>query len=318
MTVPAALRPLVGWNPILLGTVCALASALICTAANICLRAAAHCDPFWVSCIKAAPTMLLAGGWLLWRRHHGQSNWPGITALASWIGVGLVSQLLGHSAFQYALGYIGMAVTVPMTFGTVIVSGALLGRAWLKEPITTRAAWAMVLLCAAIIVLSFGAKVEKPASGIWQLALGVAAAALAGLAYAFLGVMLRRRITDSTPMATALFIISTTGVASLGICSLFRVGVDGLWATPIHDFGQMWLAGVFNALAFIALSKALELAPVAQVNAVNSTQTAFSAVAGILVFGEAFTIPLAIGVTMTFAGLFLLEHGRKDQAPAPS
>jgi drug/metabolite transporter, DME family len=308
---PHEQRPLPGWDPMLLGTVFALAAAIACTAANICLRAVAHCDPYWVSCIKAAPTMLLAGGWLLWRQQRGQSNWPGAVALATWTVVGLVSQLLGNLAFQYALGLIGIAVTVPLTFGTVILSGAVLGRVWLGERIAARAAWAMALLSAAIVVLSFDARAEKPASDAWQLALGVATACAAGLGYALLGVELRRRVKAPTPLATTLFIISTTGFLSLGMCSLLRAGIDGLWATSTGDFGQMWLAGVFNAVAFLVLSKALEFAPVAQVNAVYSTQTAFSAVAGIFVFGETFTLPLAIGIAITIAGLIVLGYGRK-------
>lgn len=354
-------------DPILLGTVCALASAVFCTAANICLRAADHCDPFWVSSIKAAPTMLLSGLWLLWRWRRGQSSWPGTSALVAWIIVGLVTQLLGNVTFQYAMGLIGMTMAVPLTFGTVIFSGALLGRFWLGEPITMRATWAMTVLSAAIVVLSIGAntkeknftgeKIELEQSSnqqplafvregpvalsppfayaghggadpeygqrvntvgnTWQPTLGVAAACVSGLAYALLGVVLRQRVKVPAPLATMLFIVSTTGFLSLGLCSLLRAGMDGLRATSVRDFGQMWWAGVFNAAAFFVLCKALELAPVAHVNAVNSTQTAFSALAGIFVFGEAFSPPLAIGIGMTLVGLIILNQSRSTQQPAP-
>ena len=74
----------------------------------------------------------------------------------------------------------------------------------------------------------------------------------------------------------------------------------------------MWWAGVFNAVAFVALIQALKLAPLVHVNAVNSSQTALAAVAGILIFGEPLTLTLALGVALTTAGLLLLDHGQKD------
>src|SRR6188768_2631912 len=44
------------FDPHLIGTLCGLASAVAYTGANSFLRSVDHCDPFWVSAVKALPT----------------------------------------------------------------------------------------------------------------------------------------------------------------------------------------------------------------------------------------------------------------------
>ena len=61
----------------------------------------------------------------------------------------------------------------------------------------------------------------------------------------------------------------------------------------------MILAGLFNAVAFLALTKSLQLVPVVYFNALNATQAAMGALAGIMLFAEPSTWLLWLGVAMT-------------------
>ena len=67
-------------------------------------------------------------------------------------------------------------------------------------------------------------------------------------------------------------------------------------ATLPRDFWTMMLAGFFNAVAFLALAKSLQLIPVVYVNALSSSQAAMAAVAGILIFAERSSPALWLGV----------------------
>src|SRR5205085_5298550 len=67
-------------------------------------------------------------------------------------------QLGGNMSFQWALPILGLSLSVPLVFGTLILGGALAGRWFLEEPIAPRTAAAMVLLITAIGVLSWGAE----------------------------------------------------------------------------------------------------------------------------------------------------------------
>jgi len=73
---------------------------------------------------------------------------------------------------------------------------------------------------------------------------------------------------------------------SLGSISLGRIGISGMLATTPHELWLMLLAGICNALAFVTLTKSLQLTSIVFVNALNATQATMAALMGILFFGE--------------------------------
>jgi drug/metabolite transporter (DMT)-like permease len=208
-----------------------------------------------------------------------------------------------------------MALAVPLTLGTMILSGAVLGRIVLNESVTARVALSTVVLIGAITVLSLGAGeasrrvvIAEHLLTTWLVAAGVSAACLSGVAYALLGVAIRYCVTDKISIPLTLVSVTLTGVVALGIGSVWRVGISGMLATLPGHFWTMMLAGFFNAVAFLALTKSLQLIPVVYVNALSSTQAAMAAVAGIVVFSERSSSALWLGVAMTIGGLFMMQR----------
>ena len=152
LTLPRILR-----EPLVFGTLCGLSSAIGYTAANACLRAVADCDPVWVSCVKAFPTVVLFGPFLLVRLLKGLETFPHWQPMQALIVASLVCQLLGNVVFQWSLGVIGMALAVPLTLGAMIVGAAVMGRLILHEPVTITMAVSILILLSAVFVLSLGA-----------------------------------------------------------------------------------------------------------------------------------------------------------------
>jgi drug/metabolite transporter (DMT)-like permease len=244
----------------------------------------------------------------------------------------LMGQLAGNVLFQWSLGVVGIALTTPLTLGTIIVSGAILGRVFLNEPVTGRAAASIVLLLAAISVLSLGAAdahrsvaaaqqstSQSPSAGL--VAAGVGAACLAGLSYSVLTVVIRYGVTGQTSISTTLFTVGLVGLISLGALSHARMGLAGMLNTDFDDLAMMLLAGVCNAAAFLALTKALQLTTIVYVNALGAAQVALSALAGIALFSEALSGAMVSGVGLTAAGLLLTERGRRrtiSRSPRPA
>ncbi len=70
----------------------------------------------------------------------------------------------------------------------------------------------------------------------------------------------------------------------------------------------MILAGVANTFAFVCLTKALQTTTLLMVNGVNASQSAFCAIGGVLIFSEALTLPLCLGVAATIAGLLMMKR----------
>jgi DME family drug/metabolite transporter len=308
-------------EPLVLGTICGFGSAVGYTAANVCLRAVSGADPIWVSTIKAVPTVVMFGPFLLFRWWRYGVSTPPWRALAILVIAAIICQLFGNVAFQWALGVVGIALVVPITLGTMITSGALMGRVFLHEAVTRRAALSMVTLVAAICVLSLGAD-EASASilpagldaSAARVAAGVGMACISGLAYSLLGVVIRYTVTGKVSIIATIVTVTATGVVTLGAMSLGTVGLSGMLSTSMADFSIMALAGIFNALAFVALTKSLQLVPVVYVNAINATQATMAALAGILFFAEPQSAALWVGVALTVGGLMLMQQRRKKLA----
>jgi drug/metabolite transporter (DMT)-like permease len=311
-------RPLI--DPVVLGTLCGLASALIYTAANSFLRSVNDCDPVWVSAIKAVPTVVLMSPWLLTLVARGQKVLPAWPITLMIAAAGLFGQVVGNTSFQWALGEVGVALTVPLSLGGMIVSAAILGRVFLHEPVTPRAALSLAILLLAIGVLSLGASdarvsVVKAAAAPLEVAAGVAAGCLAGFAYSVLNVAIRYAVLRGMPLPTTLFIVAAGGLVSLATIAWTRIGLAGMLATAPHDLVLMLLAGVCNTLAFLALTKSLQLTSVVYVNALNATQAALAALAGVVIFQEALSAWLLQGVVLTIVGLAILTRARPTLRP---
>ena len=102
-----------------------------------------------------------------------------------------------------------------------------------------------------------------------------------------------------------LFVISMAGMVSLGPAAVVRLGSAGLAAVTPRDWGVMLAAGTFNAVAFFALTRAMQLVPVSYVNIVNASQVAMAAAAGVALFQEPTTAWLFAGIGLTVVGLVL-------------
>jgi drug/metabolite transporter, DME family len=191
-----------------------------------------------------------------------------------------------------------------------------LGRVFLGEPVTPKAAAALALLLAAICVLSLGAQaagnsvIPSPVP-FWRLAAGVAAACLCGFAYSILNVILRYCVIRGAPLPATLFTVSFVGLISLGLISWLRIGHAGMLATTGREFALMAGAGICNTIAFVALTKSLQLTSVVYVNALNATQATLAALAGVLIFHEALSPWLALGIGLTIVGLLVLAHAHR-------
>jgi drug/metabolite transporter (DMT)-like permease len=142
---------------------------------------------------------------------------------------------------------------------------------------------------------------------------GVVAACMSGVAYCLLGVVVRQSILRGTPLSTILTTVCFVGAVTLGAASYLRLG-GTLWTmTDARDASAMVLAGVFNAAAFLALAKALELAGLVHVSTLNASQSAMAAGAGVVFFHESLSVALATGVALTITGLMLMQ-----QPPEPA
>ena len=142
------------------GTACCLVSALAYTAVNVCMRqlTSLRCDPFWAVFNREFVTSAVVVPWLVYQAARGRPALPSGRTLVSLLLVGLVVETVGNVGAQWALGIVGLAVTVPAQFGLMITAGAVLGRVGLGEQVSLRSAAAIALLLVALVLLGLGAE----------------------------------------------------------------------------------------------------------------------------------------------------------------
>lgn len=296
------------------GVALASLSAVAYTLTNMALRHAAQRDDFgwamWVTAHKAVPAALVAWAIIGWRARRGLPALPPREFVLPLIGTGIVIQFVGNMSFQLGLSFGGLALTVALTFSTLIISSAVLSRALLGEGIGPQTAVSMLLMIAAVGLLSFGAKgATHPAavfSSRWAGVLAVVCGCMAGCGYGLAGVTIRKVVGAQVSLSATIVLMSTTGVVGMGLMGLLTLGPREAFSVPVPLEGTLLLGGVMNAIAFFSVSAALRYLEVVRVNLVNSSQVAMAAVAGILLFGEDLTLWLGAGIALTIAGLAVI------------
>lgn len=301
-----------------LGLVLCGLSAAFYSISSILMRHAAglQIEPSIAVCIREAVTVVLVAPWLLGRAVRGQSVGLSMRALGVLFAVSAAAQILGNQSHQWALGVVGLSIVVPVSFAAVLITGPLLGRFVLGEPVAARGWAAVAMVISAIVVLSSGAGSADPsaivaAGGLsGKVLAAVAGSALAGMTYATLTVAIRKNVSADAPIAPIMLIVTGMGVLTIGPISWARVGWEGWQALP----GEAWLllltAGFVNFAGFLSLTVGLRMTPVVHANVLSAAQVAIAATAGLLIFREPLTITLMVGVVLTIWGILLIGGKR--------
>jgi len=307
-------------SPAVLGTIFGLIAAIAYTAANIALREAATDNnidwAIWISALKSVPATIVAWGLVIYRGSQGLPSLPPRQLIIPFILTGLVMQFGGNVMLQWSFSMGGLALSVPLCFATLLTTGALLGRIFLNESITYRMFVSMVVLTAAIVILSMGAHqaeesvyahMKHHTNSMATVALTIFAACFAGCAYGVGGAVIRGSVREKLSISATLVLISTTGLVCLTGTAIYRLGFSIFWETTAWQYLVMLMAGLMNAIAFFSIGAAMKYLTVTRVNLLNASQTAMAAFAGVLCFGEELTVWLLSGTALTISGLFLME-----------
>ncbi|MFM7865439.1 MAG: EamA family transporter, partial [Planctomycetaceae bacterium] len=306
--VPAAL-PVTG-RMMLLGLFAAAAYSI----ANMALRQLAHTDggtgwDMWVAGTKAFPTFFIAVTLIAWRRLHGLHSFAEFSFVWPIAVAAIFNQLGGNLPFQMSLRVIGLAVSVPICFASIICSGAVVGRIVLGDQVSVRSAISMGLMVAAIVFLSSGANSRKavpvsPAAVTEDIpqaepdaqpaaldsaagpgvTIGVLLSIISGLCYGITGVYIRKAVRSHMPVAATLFLFSSAGFLILVPGSLLILPLSEISATSPEDWATIAIAGTFNAIGFFALTHAMRFLTISRANVINASQNAMCAVGAVTLF----------------------------------
>lgn len=303
------------------GIMLGLAAAATYSIANLALRGLAKPDgglgwDMWVAGTKAFPTFLVAIMLIAVRRFRGQTsfaNWSFVWPIAV---AAFFNQLGGNLAFQMSLGKIGLAITVPICFASIICSGAIVGRIVLGDRVSVRTGISMGLMIASIVFLSTAAQnrisvastTVISTSADWATTAGVALAMISGLAYGITGVYIRKAVRSQMPVAATLFLFSAAGFLMLCPLSLSLLPLRVIAATTPGEWATIAVAGIFNAIGFFAITHAMRHLTISRTNVINASQNAICAIGAVIVFSEILSAFAFVGIGLTIAGLLILDR----------
>jgi DME family drug/metabolite transporter len=268
----------------------------------------------WICGIKALPTVLITG-WMLQRLiQRGQEVRPSRRMLWMLFGTALMMQFGGNFGFQLALRAIGLAVSVPIVFASIICSGAVAGRMALGDPVGVRTGISMGLMVVSIAFLSVGAQEAAETatmnaatgSSSWSVLAGIVCGTISGISYGLGGVVIRSAVRTAVPVPMLLFVFGIVGLLSLCPLGAIPMGVDGVLSITGYHWALLLGAGLFNALGFFAITYALRYLNVNKANVMNAAQNAMCAVAGFALFAEPMTAMTLSGIGLTIVGLLIL------------
>jgi DME family drug/metabolite transporter len=304
---------------VILGMVAAIAYSL----ANLALRQLSDSGQtggpgwdVWVTALKTVATCLSAWAIVLYRHFHHQPAWPPVNLIPVLLLAAVVMQFGGNLCFQIALGYLGLAITVPVIFACIICVGAIAGRALLGDPLTKQVVSAMFIMMIAVVLLSIGTVSEVPdkatTGDIWRLLTGIGVALISGCSYGLVGVLIRYFVRSTLAVESVLIVFSSLGITSLSATAIGMSGWTTIWQTTLTDWPMLTVASVMNAIAFFAVSYALRTIDVNRMNVINASQNAMCAIGAVVLFREQLSSLAVAGIALTIVGLLVLGRRRPD------
>ncbi len=294
------------------GTLLCVFSAAAYTAFNICLNdVSRHYDSAWINCVQASVSVAVFGVYLLWQAAHGRRALPPGRELAALLTIGMITQI-GSVLWVWAMSVVGVAVSATVQTGIMLAASALLGRLVLGERVSWRQLAAIALITISVLFISIGAQPADQATASLlpslRVLLAIAAAGLGGVTFAVLTVGVRKTVTGNTSPGAIVFLMSLMGVIALGPWSLFSLGLDTLLQTTPRALAIMLGAGFMNLVAFLAVTKSLQMISVVRFNVLNNgLTTALTAAIGVLAFQEPWNGTLLLGMLLAMAGILIIS-----------
>ena len=301
------------------GIILGAVSSVGYSAANVFLRAVDDCDPVWVSCIKAVPTILIVFPWLVWRYQKVERKICPPKLVLGLVTLSIVSHYVGNVGFQWSLNKIGMSLAVPICLGVLIVTGALVDWWFLKDKPSARTIGSMVILITAVVVLSTGGKeafaqlkklLDNPDANPYLLTFAIGAVIISGVNYGVFGAVIKVVGNRGVSQPAIMTIISVTGFLFLLVLSSQNGAWDEQHNLEFNNLTQMTLAGICNAIAFVALVSAIKILSVTRYNLVNASQAALGAISGAVIFDEPVSVWMVLGIVLTVIGLMVMKRDK--------
>ena len=316
----------------LAGTLLSIGAAVFYTATHVCLRyVASDTEPAMTCAIRGLVAAVAVLPWFIWRIKVGRWPLPPLRLMLLLICGFAFVQLGGNLCIQYAMAGVGLAIAVPVVYGTQLIASAILGRLLLGERVPALSLLAIGITTTSVMILSTGMEshaevpVEIGSGGISYL-LGFLAACMTGLAYTAMALIMRATVSRKTEQSnpidplTIVFVNAMVGVIIMTPLTVGKIGIEGILNIEPDQLMAMFGVGLCNLAALFCYSSAMKFIKVVHANVINASQIAGCYLAGVILFSEIISIKLLFGVALTIIGVLFVgvKPRRKTTLPKPT
>lgn len=151
-------------SPAWTSTWVALASMLLYATSNAILRylgeLGAPID--WTLSVKESVTVVMVLPWIIFRFFQGRYRFLSKRLIFAVFLGGFICEVLGAQSQLWSYTIIGLVISAPTIQSTQMIASAVLGRAFLKDAVSRKKLFAILLLVLAVFVLSIASLVPDP------------------------------------------------------------------------------------------------------------------------------------------------------------
>lgn len=280
-----------------------------------CLTEYRELSPDWTLCVKESVTVLTALPILLIQTIRGRYRYPSWNTFVALLIAGFFCQYVGARANLRAYAAIGLVLAIPLIQTFLLLGTAVLDTVCLKEKMTRYKMFVLVLLIAAISLLSFsqasvdsGQRISFSNQAIWGIAMTLAT----GFGYTVFMLILRatlRRerpdgsIVPEVPLTLVILVICFVGALVGALCFLNDPTSGSFWDVPTPCWWLALSAGVATFFAFFFKNLGLRHASATKVVFIAVVQIVCLTLLGIFFFHEDTNTFVWLGLLLTCIGV---------------
>lgn len=301
---------------------------LYCLAANFfysltfflvrCLTSHIEINSDWTLFVKESTTVLITLLFIVVLIIRGRFRVP---PLRYWIWLllaGFFCEFFGARLNLWAYAMLGLVLAIPLIQIFTLLGTLLMGAAFLRERITPKKCLAVLVLIAALLLLSFSHTGMQPLlkrTDYNVLGWGILVTVIAGCGYTLFYVILRGVLKkkpdekeEPVPLPLSMCLICFVGVVVAGICLLREEGAHAFLAPSRRCWLLALGSGCANCTAFFLQSLGLRYATASKVTLIAVVQIVCLTLIGAFFFKEPTNLFVWVGLTLTCAGILLARN----------
>ena len=311
-----------------LGILLCLTATMFYSFANVCFKEmnALGMDDRWMIFVKELFTITCLTPLIIYWTIRRQYHWPALKWIVCVLIGGFFCQYIGARLHLWAIGTVGLVVSIPLIQAANMSGAAGIGRVLLGDRISTHCQIAMVIMLAAMCCLLFGPNQpdEKSAATTAQigeaqelsaqpvvgktLLLGGIGALVAGFSYSVHIVLLRKAsVSRQIPVTFIAVQITGTGAVIFGFEFLQENGFHlvAIWENvPLRAWWLILLTGFLNMIGFLFQINGVRYTVVARSQMIAVAQIVIGTLFGVFFYREMTNDMIWLGLALTVLGIY--------------